>query len=211
MRPETSAVIFDYAGVLSHHQSAHHWDRIVDAAGAPVDELRRVYWALRPPYDRGADDGVAYWRKVGAALGRAWSDAQIEALIERDTDSWVELNPEVVDQLTALQDRGVRTAILSNMGVELMRAVVARFAWIARCEVQVFSCAVGLVKPEAAIYERCVAALGLAPGAAIFVDDRHENIVAAERVGLRGVLYTDPAALRDQLARAVPPAGAVAR
>ncbi|HEU4409063.1 MAG TPA: HAD family phosphatase [Polyangiaceae bacterium] len=192
-------MIFDYAGVLSHHQSEQHWARLVAAAGVPSEELRRVYWDLRPPYDRGTDDGIAYWRKVGAALGRAWSDAQIEALIGLDTESWVRMNPEVIAQLTALQSRRIPTAILSNMGVDLMRAVVARFAWIARCEVRTFSCAVGLVKPEAAIYERCVAELGVAPGEAIFVDDRHENIVAAERVGLRGVLFADAAGLRAQL------------
>jgi HAD superfamily hydrolase (TIGR01509 family) len=46
------------------------------------------------------------------------------------------------------------------------------------------------VKPESAIYEHCLAGMGLRPEEILFLDDRIENIRGAERLGVRGVQFT---------------------
>ncbi len=58
-----------------------------------------------------------------------------------------------------------------------------------------------LVKPDPAIYALAMARFGLAPGEALFVDDRLENVAAAEAAGLIGHLFHDAATLRAKLER----------
>jgi 2-haloacid dehalogenase len=56
-----------------------------------------------------------------------------------------------------------------------------------------------LVKPDPAIYALALRRFGLAPGEAIFVDDRLENIESAEANGFVGHHFKDAASLRSAL------------
>ncbi|MGH8598018.1 MAG: HAD-IA family hydrolase, partial [Gammaproteobacteria bacterium] len=58
-----------------------------------------------------------------------------------------------------------------------------------------------LVKPDPAIYDLALARFGIAPERAIFVDDREENVAAAEAQGMVGHHFTDADALRAELGR----------
>ena len=55
-----------------------------------------------------------------------------------------------------------------------------------------------LVKPDAAIYHLALDRFGLKPDQAIFIDDRLENVQAAEAVGMAGHLFTDAGKLRAE-------------
>ncbi|MET9607111.1 HAD family phosphatase [Streptomyces sp. NPDC006512] len=64
----------------------------------------------------------------------------------------------------------------------------------------VSSARVGVAKPDREIYEIAVERAGTAPGRCLFVDDRRENVEAAEALGMTGVHYRGPADLRSALA-----------
>jgi 2-haloacid dehalogenase len=55
---------------------------------------------------------------------------------------------------------------------------------------------VRLVKPDPAIYALALDRFGLVPGEALFVDDRKENVTAAERGGFLGHVFRDAATAR---------------
>ena len=56
-----------------------------------------------------------------------------------------------------------------------------------------------LVKPDPAIYRLALARFGLAPDEALFVDDRLDNVEAAQANGFVGHHFVDAAELRDRL------------
>ena len=58
----------------------------------------------------------------------------------------------------------------------------------------------GVTKPNPAIYALALARFGLAPGDGVFVDDRAENIAAADAAGLIGHVFVDAADTRAWLA-----------
>ena len=58
---------------------------------------------------------------------------------------------------------------------------------------------VKLVKPDPAIYALALERFELAPGEALFVDDRAENVEAAERSGFVGHVFRDAPTLREAL------------
>lgn len=50
--------------------------------------------------------------------------------------------------------------------------------------VAVYSCEIGLAKPDPAYFEKAVAMIGAEPGEVLFVDDKQENVDGARSVGL---------------------------
>ncbi|WP_055697341.1 MULTISPECIES: HAD family hydrolase [Streptomyces] len=58
----------------------------------------------------------------------------------------------------------------------------------------------GIVKPDRRIYETAARRAGVAPDRCLFVDDREENVAAAQELGMTGLLYREPADLRAALA-----------
>jgi putative hydrolase of the HAD superfamily len=95
----------------------------------------------------------------------------------------------VLNWAQRLQDAGMRTGILSNMPRDILRRIEPRFRWFDRFEVKVFSCDIGVNKPEAEIYRACLDALRLEAGKVLFLDDVPENVKGAERAGFRTVLF----------------------
>jgi putative hydrolase of the HAD superfamily len=193
------AIIFDYAGVLSLHQPEEAVRRMETLCGVSGQRFQEAYWGGREVYDRGEQDGPTYWRAFAGAAGCTLSDEQVRALIEEDTASWVHLNPVMVAWLRRLHAAGARTALLSNMGRELREYVGQHFDWCQGFAHQTFSCDVRRVKPEPDIYLHCLEGLGVAPSEALFIDDREVNIRAAERLGLRGLLFTTAEDLASRL------------
>lgn len=87
--------------------------------------------------------------------------------------------------LRALRDRGVRTAIVSNVGFDL-RPVMERTGITVDAVVQSFL--VGSVKPDAGIFEHALGLLGAAPQASLMVGDSWRDDAGAAALGIRTLL-----------------------
>ena len=87
------------------------------------------------------------------------------------------------------------------MGAELLKYMRQEFGWLGRFDHHTWSCELGIAKPDPAIYMHTCEKLGVAPPEALFLDDKPENIRAAEAVGLQAILFTDVDGLREELGR----------
>ena len=186
------ALILDYGNVLTHVQRDHWFELMAAEVGAPGDRFRDAYWGHRHAYDAGlpAHD---YWRRVAEAAGRPVGDMpgpMIGRLIDMDVSSWAEYRDEVWDLARSFRAAGGRTAFLSNGVPETMTRLRAERALDGWFDVVVVSYEVGLAKPDPRIFELCLSRLGVHAGEALFVDDRAENVAAAERLGMRTLHFT---------------------
>lgn len=96
--------------------------------------------------------------------------------------------PDVVPALDAMQEAGLRLAVVSNWGwhaPELLQTLeLAR-----HFEVMSISARVGYQKPHGAIFEHALDLLDARPGDAIHVgDDPEADVVGARRVGIEPIL-----------------------
>lgn len=110
------------------------------------------------------------------------------------------LNEPMLAWAAALQDAGFFTAILSNMGPDVLRTMRQEFAWLAHFNQLTWSCELGIAKPDPAIYILTCEKLGVDPADALFLDDKLENVRAAEATGLHALQFTGIAQLRRDLA-----------
>ncbi|HEY0759915.1 MAG TPA: HAD family phosphatase [Acidisarcina sp.] len=182
------AVIFDYGMVLSAPADPVAHEELVQIFGAPAETFEAQYWAHRHAYDAGEFEGRGYWRLCAEGAGVSLTEAQVSQLIETDIRMWMSLDQAMVDWAIEVGRAGFRTGILSNIGEDLVPALL-RFPWVKSFTAKIWSCRLRLAKPDPAIYHHALERLDVRAGEALFIDDRQENILTARAVGMQGVIY----------------------
>ncbi len=184
------AVLFDYGMVLSGPPNAQAWSRLRDHTGLTEQDLQREYWAHRHAYDRGTYTGEAYFQQVASGAGLPpFAPETVDALLEADTDLWTDLNQPMLDWADFLQRKGVRTGILSNLGDSMHAGLLRKFSWLGSFDHCTWSHTLKLAKPEIAIYRHAAEGLQTPPEQVLFVDDKIENVAAAEQAGMLSIQY----------------------
>ena len=199
MAAQVEAVLFDYGLVLTGPPLPEAWLGMQGVTEADEDTFAAAYWKHRLEYDRGSLTGDAYWLTVGAELDRKLSAEQVADLIVLDTRLWTQVNQPMADWALRLRAAGTRTGILSNLGDSMMHGVLAELPWMRGFDHLTFSHALGLVKPDRAIYDHASTGLGVSAGHILFVDDREENIDGALAAGLQAIRYREHASFEDEM------------
>ncbi len=197
MKIRPKAVILDYGNVLSQPQPQTEVERMAAILELAVDRFRENYWRFRVAYDEATVDSAAYW---GAVAAGAVTDAQLEHLNRIDSASWSHPAPAVPEWARSLRPAGFQTALLSNMPVPV-RDHIQTCDWLPPFDHRTFSCDLGITKPASGMYQHALAGLGIGPGQALFLDDRLENVSAAEALGIHAVLFTTPREAAAELKR----------
>lgn len=192
------ALVLDYGGVLSTDQGLRERRLMAEILGVDADSLHHPYWEHRAAYDRGDLAADSYWAAVSRSLGVEWRGGNLGALVQADGAGWGHLNPTMVEWAAGMAER-LPLALVSNMPHEVKHALLPTIGEIAPWTTLVFSCDVGVTKPDATIYAECVRRLGMKPHEVIMVDDRPENVAGATGAGMAGVLFRDVATLRDEI------------
>ena len=100
----------------------------------------------------------------------------------------------------ALEARGVPQYVLTNFSADFWPPFHAKErAFFDRFQGILVSGEVKMLKPDPAIYYLALDRFGLAPGEALFFDDRQINVDGALAVGMHAALFTDAAAMRARL------------
>ena len=193
------AVIFDYGMVLSAPPNPEALARLLRMTGLDASRFNELYWARRPAYDEGRLTGREFWQQLERDAGAAPAPEQIDELTNWDARMWTTENPPMLDWQQRVKARGIKTAILSNMGDSVHDLLVRTHDWIARFDVLVWSFQLGIAKPDPAIYRYTLRELAVEPAEAFFIDDRVANIETARSLGMKYHLFSTPERLREDV------------
>jgi putative hydrolase of the HAD superfamily len=193
------AVVFDYGMVLTGPPNPEAHAALLRLTGLPLDRFESLYWVDRHAYDEGKLTGIAFWQKLVREGGLSLSQETVEELNRWDARMWTTENPAMVAWQSALKQRGLLTAILSNMGDSVLESVEQNFDWIHRFDVLVWSFQLSLAKPDPAIYRYVLAKLGTLPEETLFLDDKPVNIEAARALGMKAIEFSTVEQLRADL------------
>jgi epoxide hydrolase-like predicted phosphatase len=92
-----------------------------------------------------------------------------------------------------------KLAILSNHSKEWSKYMRQEFDLFKSFDPIIFSCDVGFRKPDPRIYEIALERLKCKPEECIFIDDKKRNTNAAEKLGMKGIVFEDPLKLEKDL------------
>ena len=212
-RVAIEAVFFDFGGVFINSPFAAA-SAAAEQIGIPEDQLLELVFG---PYDVDGDHPWHRLERGELSFGDA-NDAIAELAVERghgriqpmDVLMAFATDPGIrdfmVDLVRELRGRGLATSIITNNIAEFGTAWRAMIPVDELFDDVVDSSAVGLRKPDPAIYRLACERLSVAPEASLFIDDHAGNVAGARAVGLEAVwcghsVESTQAAVAQMLAR----------
>ncbi|GAA1366519.1 HAD family hydrolase [Streptomyces beijiangensis] len=189
MSTERRIVLFDLFGVIALHQRPGALAEMAARCDAPDEAFVEAYWTCRPPYDAAQHSAPEYWTAVLRRLSRPADADTIEELRLADIESWSRVDARMVVYAQSLRERA-EVALLSNIPSDHADAFLAAQPWLRNLHCVAFSGKIKAAKPDPAAFQHCLAALQAVPADVLFVDDREENVRAAQALGMHGHLFT---------------------
>ena len=193
-----SLVLFDMDDVLCAYSRPARAAYLSRLAGTTTEEIIQAIWqsGFEALGDTGTLDSASYLRGFGDRIGYPLTAA--EWVKARQAGMTPRL--EVLHLARRVKERA-RIAVLTNntsLVVEHVEELFPELLPIFGHDLYA-SASLGATKPAVECYHHCLAALGVSPDEAIFVDDLQENVNGAEAAGLAAHLYTSPARLSEWL------------
>ena len=188
---DISLVLFDLNGVLYRYDRDVRIAHLAAVSGRSAELVRTAIWdsGFEDSGDAGTLDADGYLSAFGARIGydlaeSEWVEAQRAA---------VEPMGRTIRLLPAIR-AGVDCAVLTDNNLLVARHFEALYPEVAApMEDRAFvSAEFGVRKPDPEVYRRCLARLGVAPRAVLFVDDSEANVAGARAAGLHGHVYVSP-------------------
>lgn len=189
------AVIFDLyqtllRGGLGPNRRAVN-DEIARVLRVSPDRFAELFKATAPERMRGEFGGLEpTMRELAKRLGGDPDDGQVRLAVliwQRFHKTILWPSHSTMSTLDEMRDRGLRLGLVSNCSEETpiqwpLQPMAQRF------DAVVFSCDVGVVKPDPAIYQAVLARLEVAPGDCVYVGDGNDDeLVAAQALGMRAI------------------------
>jgi len=178
------AVVFDVGNVL------FDWD--IRALYAPlIADPARLDWfctnVITPEWHFQHDAGRPFAETSAELIARFPGEADLIALFgARFAETITGPVPGMIPLVEQLAAAGVPLFAITNFSAEFWPGFRATAPVFDHFTDIVVSGAERLVKPDPAIYALALARFGLAPGTALFVDDRADNVEAAAANGFIG-------------------------
>ncbi len=120
------------------------------------------------------------------------NDPEIETQIRdalRDMKEMIHLRPETLPWIHGLQDRGYQVLVLSNFSELALKDNEEAMAFLKDVDGGILSYRDKVIKPDPAIYQLLLQRYDLKAEECIFIDDTLENITAANKEGIHGILF----------------------
>ncbi|MGH7128119.1 MAG: HAD family hydrolase [Planctomycetaceae bacterium] len=191
--------LFDLGNVLFHFCHDRMCRQLGDLGGWPGDRMRSWLFAsgMQCDIERGRMSDDEFHRRFQSATGR--TVALVDLQHAASDIFW--LNEPILPVLDALQAKGHRLVLLSNICESHFAFVRRRWDVLERFDELVLSCRVGAVKPEPGIFEAALNAIDCRPGECFYTDDIAEYVETGRRHGLDAEVFTDVPALLGHLER----------
>lgn len=192
-------VVFDLGNVLIDWEPRYLYRKIFDSESEMegfLADVATMDWHQEQDRGRTLQEGIAFLTSRHPEFAR-----EIEAFYGR----WGEMfGGEIegsVRVLRELRDRGYILHALTNYSAETFPHARRQYDFLEWFGEIVVSGEERMLKPDREIYDLLIERTGLDPEASVFVDDREENVRAAEDLGFTGVVFRGADGLREELAR----------
>ena len=179
--------IFDIGNVLVTYQPRKYLEGLFTDKTAIDLILHNVYlseeWQI-------ADEGKLTRNEMTKLFCERLPQYKSEVinLMENVTDMFKPL--DTIKLLPQIKDAGHKLYYLSNITFDVRDYLVETYDFLDLFDGGVFSCDERIIKPNPEIYRLLLHRHNLKASDCIFYDDMEKNIEAAEKEGIKGVLFT---------------------
>ena len=190
-------IIFDIGRVLIRVDVAYAMSGLASASSLSPQE---VWSAIEkdprwPDWQEGRISPHDWHLHLSNRLGGSLTFEQFAEVWNRALDP----EPILQDSLLERLSKRYRIALLSNTDPIHVRHMESTYRFLSFFSVRVYSCSVGVSKPSPLIYQKALAGCKLRAQEAIYIDDVAAYAEAAERLGMKGIVFRSPEQLLGEL------------
>lgn len=180
-------VIFDVGNVLVDFC----WEEVFHKLGFEGEIFEHVADAtVRSATWNEFDRGAKPDEEIIAACIKEAPDYEREIRLFYDhVGDTIRTYPYTVRWIRSLEKNGYHTYILSNFPKSTYEKATEELSFEKETTGAIFSYQVKCIKPETEIYKLLLDRYHLVPQECVFIDDRPENIEAAEKLGITGIQF----------------------
>lgn len=192
-KPDIKTIFFDVGGVILVDfidQKLIDLAKKYDINPNPLLNVREKY---RPLADLGLISDSEFWFKALMEVG-------VKAVTEDfEIESYMQQIDGTLNIVNKLKQKGYQIAILSNDSKDMALSKRKKYNFDELFDDVIFSCELGIKKPDFEIYRIASNRLNTSPEQVVFIDDRLENIEAARKTGMYSILFRNPDQLGKEL------------
>lgn len=192
-------VFFDLGGVMVNLHLDRFFTTLAKCCNKSADQIVAITKSIRNEYQH-FERGLCTSEDIFQVVRQQYQfPGNVEEFETIYTDIF-SLNTDVaalVQELSA----SIKVSIISNTDELHFGYLNKNYPVMSLFTHPITSFQVHSLKPEPEIYRAGLRALKVQAGEAFFIDDKNENIAAAQDVGMHGMLFSDAAALRQELDR----------
>jgi len=193
-----SIVVFDLGGVLIDWNPRHLYRKLFAGDDAAMEHF--LTNVCTQDWNEGQDGGRSF-ADAAALLKSDHPDKGhlIDAFGDRFDEMMSGAIEGSVEILGALRARDVPLFGLTNWSAETYPLAFRRFEFLRWFRGILVSGEVGVIKPDPRIFRLLFERFAIAPEEAVYIDDNPRNAAAATALGMHGIHFTDPPALRREI------------
>jgi putative hydrolase of the HAD superfamily len=189
--PRVEAIVFDFDGLLVDTEKCllASWEQEWRHHGLQLDVQQ--FWV-----GHGGDTDLPRYAALAAAVG---PDFDLNKSVHRRSQNHLSmvaalhLQPGVDDWLAQAKRLQIKLAIASSSSAAWVSPIIARLKCGHMFDAFAFGDEVSAPKPSPEVYQLALSRLGLAPSAAIAVEDSFHGLQAARAAGLACIAVPNPA------------------
>lgn len=193
---DIKAVAFDFGGVVATVDVPMMARFLCKTLHLDKNQLKIALNNMNDFLAKGGSE-MEYWQSIAASknivLSDNWSDD-----FEKAIDESVQPIPETVALIAKIKEKGYQTALLSNM-TQIQSIILAKKCLFDYFDPCIFSFKINVEKPHKEAYLYLLNELNKEAHEVIFIDDRIENVEAAQELGIHGIHFTTPQQVIEQL------------
>ncbi len=179
-------IIWDFAGVLLHTMRGTFNSMMAERLEVPLEDVNRVMSSPEnDQWDLGEIDDNAFFDYIIREIGLPTEKKAVLANFVRD-DFYVDQG--LIEEIHKLRENYI-TVLLTNFPAHLNKFLETGWDVEVAFDHIIASCDVKLLKPDKRMYRLALDAIGCKPKEAVFIDDREENVAAARKMGVEGILF----------------------
>lgn len=194
------AVIFDLFGTLIHNYSIREYISILrqmaSVLSAPPEDYVQLWYDTFNERCTGVfqspEANIDYLcQKLGVTIEDSQRSLAARIRLDLTVRSMTPV-PESIAVLSHLKSEGYKTGLVTDCSAEVP-AIWQDTPFAPLIDVTVFSCVVGLKKPDPRIYQLAAERLGVEPEKCLYIGDgSSRELTGAAAVGMHPVLIRDP-------------------
>jgi epoxide hydrolase-like predicted phosphatase len=187
MKHGIRAIIWDMGGVILRTEDWIPRINLAKKFGLTLDGIHELVFNSESGRraSLGEIDEETHWKNLGNELGITGETLQQfrDRFWEGDR-----LDQDLVNFIRSFKP-SYTTALLSNAWTGARKVLTQNKPCIDAFHISIFSCEIGMIKPDPEIYRYLLRLGGVDPDESFFIDDAVENIDAANKLGIHGILF----------------------